>query len=208
MEDFFGTSGYVPQDSRNLAGSYGNSEFDQRRALIFTYIYALPSPKLHGALGYVLKDWQVSGTTTMRDGLAAPLLTFGDESGVGNFHTRFDCVGSDSLPVEGFTQPYASGRVHLLRLHLELLGIARAIPWSLRDSMHGTSRFREHSGFTSATDSNSEPAFSTLSTIRTLPSLRRTSIYSHHRLGGRRQLRLALWRRRAAEHSIHAKFSF
>ena len=44
-----------------------NSEFDQRRALIFTYIYALPSPKLDGALGYALKDWQVSGTTTLRN---------------------------------------------------------------------------------------------------------------------------------------------
>ena len=31
VEDFFGTSGYVPQDSTNLKGSYGNSEFDQRR---------------------------------------------------------------------------------------------------------------------------------------------------------------------------------
>lgn len=108
VEDFFGTSGYVPQDSRNLAGSYGNSEFDQRRALIFTYIYALPSPKLDGALGYALKDWQVSGTTTLRDGLAAPLLTFGDESGVGNFHTRFDCVAPIHYQLRDLTQPYAS----------------------------------------------------------------------------------------------------
>lgn len=108
VEDFFGTSGYVPQDSRNLAGSYGNSEFDQRRALIFTYIYALPSPKLDGALGYALKDWQVSGTTTLRDGLAAPLLTFGDESGVGNFHTRFNCIAPIHYQLRDLTQPYAS----------------------------------------------------------------------------------------------------
>jgi len=108
VEDFFGTSGFVPQDSRNLAGSYGNSEFDQRRALIFTYIYALPSPKLAGALGYALRDWQVSGTTTLRDGLAAPLLTFGDESGVGNFHTRFNCVAPIHYQLRDLTQPYAS----------------------------------------------------------------------------------------------------
>ncbi len=108
VEDFFGTSGYVPQDSRNLAGSYGNSEFDQRRALIFTYIYALPSPKLDGALGYALKDWQISGTTTLRDGLAAPLLTFGDESGVGNFHTRFDCIAPIHYQLRDLTLPYAS----------------------------------------------------------------------------------------------------
>ena len=108
VEDFFGTSGYVPQDSTNLAGSYGNSEFDQRRALIFTYVYALPSPKIQNMWGYVLKDWQVSGTTTMRDGLAAPLLTFGDESGVGNFHTRFNCVAPIHYQLRDLTQPYAS----------------------------------------------------------------------------------------------------
>ncbi len=108
VEDFFGTSGYVPQDSTNLKGSYGNSEFDQRRSLIITYVYAIPHPKTNNALGYALKDWQLSGTTTLRAGLATPLLTFGDESGVGNFHTRFNCVGPIHYQLRDFTQPYAS----------------------------------------------------------------------------------------------------
>lgn len=108
VEDFFGTSGYVPQDSTNLKGSYGNSEFDQRRALIITYVYAIPQPKTLRMLAYALKDWQVSGTTTLRDGLAAPLLTFGDESGVGNFHTRFNCIAPIHYQLRDFTQPYAS----------------------------------------------------------------------------------------------------
>jgi len=108
VEDFFGTSGYVPQDSRNLKGSYGNSEFDQRRALIITYVYAIPQPKTLSRLAYALKDWQFSGTTTLRDGLAAPLLTFGDESGVGNFHTRFNCVAPIHYQLRDFHQPYAS----------------------------------------------------------------------------------------------------
>ncbi len=108
VEDFFGTSGYVPQDSRNLKGSYGNSEFDQRRALIITYVYAIPQPKTLSRLAYALKDWQFSGTTTLRDGLAAPLLTFGDESGVGNFHTRFNCIAPIHYQLRDFTQPYAS----------------------------------------------------------------------------------------------------
>ncbi|MGA9143439.1 MAG: TonB-dependent receptor [Candidatus Acidiferrales bacterium] len=109
VENFFGTSGYIPQDSRNLAGSYGNSEFDQRRALVFTYVYAIPSPKIDNKLGYVLRDWQVSGTTTMRDGLAAPLLTFGDESGVGNNNTRFNCSGPIHYQLKDFNAPYAIG---------------------------------------------------------------------------------------------------
>ena len=108
VEDFFGTSGYVPQDSRNLRGSYGNSEFDQRRALIFTYVYEIPSPKMQNKFGYLLRDWQISGTTTMRDGLATPLLTFGDESGVGNQSTRFNCIGPIHYQLKDFTQPYAS----------------------------------------------------------------------------------------------------
>jgi len=108
VEDFFGTSGYVPQDSTNLKGSYGNSEFDQRRALIITYVYAIPSPKTGGVLAYAAKDWQISGTTTFRDGFAAPLLTFGDESGVGNNHTRYNCVGPIHYQLSNFLLPYAS----------------------------------------------------------------------------------------------------
>ena len=108
VEDFFGTSGYVPQDSTNLKGSYGNSEFDQRRALVFTYVYAIPSPKTAGMLNAVAKDWQISGTTTFRDGFAAPLLTFGDESGVGNFHERPNCVAPIHYQLSNFALPYAS----------------------------------------------------------------------------------------------------
>lgn len=106
VDDFFGTSGYVPQDSRNLKGSVGNSEFDQRRALLITYIYAIPAPHLGTALTKVLKDWQVSGTTTFRDGLASPVLTFGGESGVDNFHERPNCIGPIRYQLTDFTQPY------------------------------------------------------------------------------------------------------
>ncbi len=106
VEDFFGTSGYIPQDSRNLAGSLGNSEFDQRRALIITYVYRIPGPKMGNFADSVLKDWQVSGTTTLRDGLASPVLTFGGESGVGNFHERPNCVGPIRYQLKDFTQPY------------------------------------------------------------------------------------------------------
>jgi len=106
VEDFFGTSGYVPQDSRNLAGSVGNSEFDQRRSLIITYVYQIPGPKFGNFVGTLLKDWQLSGTTTFRDGLASPVLTFGGESGVDNFHERPNCIGPIRYQLKDFTQPY------------------------------------------------------------------------------------------------------
>ena len=106
VSDFFGTSGYVPQDSRNLKGSVGNSEFDQRRALIITYIYAIPGLSQGKVLGAVSRNWQVSGTTTLRDGLASPVLTFGGESGTANFHERPNCVGPIRYQLRDLLQSY------------------------------------------------------------------------------------------------------
>lgn len=108
VEDFFGTSGYVPQDSRNLKGSVGNSEFDQRRALIITYIYAVPTIKAGNVVSALSRNWQLSGTTAFRDGLATPLLTFGGESGVDNFHERPNCIGPIHYQLSDLTLPYAS----------------------------------------------------------------------------------------------------
>ena len=106
VSDFFGTSGFVPQDATNLRGSYGSSEFDQRRSLVVTYIYAIPTPKIDRKMAVVLKNWQVSGTTTYRDGLATPVLTFGDEAGVGNSSERPNCVGPFHYNLKNFSQPY------------------------------------------------------------------------------------------------------
>jgi len=107
VDDFFGTSGYVPQDSRNLRGSYGNSEFDQRRAFIWTYVYAIPVPKnTPEALTQLIHNWQLSGTTTLRDGLAAPVLTADNGSGVGNFHERPNCIGPIRYQLKNLTEPY------------------------------------------------------------------------------------------------------
>jgi Carboxypeptidase regulatory-like domain len=105
VDDFFGTSGYIPQDSHNLAGSYGNSEFDERRALVFTYVYAIPGPK-EGAFSYALRDWQLSGTTTLRDGQAAPLLLADGISGTLSFHERPNCEGPFHYQLKNFTEPY------------------------------------------------------------------------------------------------------
>jgi hypothetical protein len=192
VEDFFGTSGYVPQDSTNLKGSYGNSEFDQRRALIISYIYAIPGPKAANKLGYALKDWQVSGTTTMRDGLATPLLTFGDESGVGNFHTRFNCVGPIHYQLRDFTQPYASVSSfsdpapgtfgNCPRNPLVAPGLNA---WDI--SLQRTFRLRERFAFqfrTSFFNAFNHPNF------------------CH---GRRRELRFPLWGRRTTQYSIHGQ---
>jgi hypothetical protein len=106
VNDFFGTSGYIPQDSRNLRGSLGNSEFDQRRSLVITYIYAIPALSRDKLLGAISRNWQISGTTTLREGLATPVLTFGGESGTENFHERPNCVGPIHYQLKDLTQSY------------------------------------------------------------------------------------------------------
>jgi Carboxypeptidase regulatory-like domain len=108
VDDFFGTSGYVPEDSQDLKADYGNSEFDQRKALIITYVYAIPSPKSNGFLAYAAKDWQVSGTTTLRDGLATPLLTYADTAGTGNIYDHLDCIGPITYQLSNLLLPYVS----------------------------------------------------------------------------------------------------
>jgi hypothetical protein len=106
VSDFFGTSGYVPQDSRNLAGSVGNSEFDQRKALIITYVYAVPKVSGGKFVTALTRNWQLSGTTTFRDGLSSPVLTFGGESGTQSNHERPNCVGPIHYQLADLTQPY------------------------------------------------------------------------------------------------------
>jgi hypothetical protein len=108
VDDFFGTSGYIPQDSRNLKASYGNSEFDQRRSLIITYIYAIPSPRAGNVLSVLARNWQVSGTSTFRDGLAVPVLSGVNSSGIYSNHDRPNCVGPFVYQLKDFTQPYVN----------------------------------------------------------------------------------------------------
>jgi Carboxypeptidase regulatory-like domain/TonB dependent receptor len=112
VDDFFGTSGYIPQDSTNLKGSYGNSEFDQRRSLVITYIYAIPSPKWEGAASIVLRNWQLAGTTTYRDGLATPVLAGGNVSGIFSNHDRPNCVGPFHYQLQDFSQSYVVDIAH------------------------------------------------------------------------------------------------
>lgn len=201
LEDFFGTSGYVPQDSTNLKDNYGNSEFDQRRALIFTYVYSIPSPKMENALGYVLRDWQISGTTTMRDGLAAPLLTFGNESGVGNSSTRFNCIAPIHYQLKDFTQSYAS-RSSFQNPPPGTFGTCPRNPlvapglnsWDI--SIQRTFRFKERFGFefrTSFFNAFNHPNFAEPSpdlTTQITASADDGSFDSHFGVGGPRNIQL------------------
>ena len=169
VSDFFGTSGYVPQDSRNLAGSVGNSEFDQRKALIITYVYAVPKVSGGKFVTALTRNWQLSGTTTFQDGLSSPVLTFGGESGTQSFHERPNCVGPIHYQLADLTQPYVfPGAFDHQRL--EPSETARAIRLLRQASMRGTLMYNVPSGSLTVLRLSSVPAFSMRSITQTLPS--------------------------------------
>lgn len=204
VDDFFGTSGYIPQDSTNLKGSYGNSEFDERRVLVFTYIYAIPGPK-EGALSYALRDWQLSGTTTLRDGQAAPILSANNSSGIGSFHERPDCVGPIHYQLKNFTQPYVvPGAFFIPNPETGVFGDCPRNPivapglntWDI--ALQRTFRFREHYGFefrTSFFNAFNHPNFAEPSPSASDPIISATaddgSFDSHFGEGGPRNIQFS-----------------
>jgi hypothetical protein len=101
--DLGGTTGFQPADSTNLARSRGNSMFDQRQALLFSYVYELPISKWAGQL---TEGWQISGSTTFRNGLASPVFDPTNPSGTSENRDRPDCVGPIVYQLKDLTKPY------------------------------------------------------------------------------------------------------
>lgn len=104
--DFFGTSGFVPKDSRNPKANRGNSEFDVPQAISASYIYQLPAFTHSGGMGYLVNQWQLSGVVSWHDSMWLPVLTYDDISGTGELHDVPDCVGPLVTQLKDFTKSY------------------------------------------------------------------------------------------------------
>jgi hypothetical protein len=79
----------------DVAANRGSSSFDQRHALSFSYVYALPFFKGAGLQHKLLGGWQISGITVAQTGTPFSVTngtSFGDNAGVGNG------VGTGSRP--------------------------------------------------------------------------------------------------------------
>ncbi|HYA63001.1 MAG TPA: carboxypeptidase regulatory-like domain-containing protein [Candidatus Sulfotelmatobacter sp.] len=97
---------YLPKDSLNPAGEYGNSDFDIRHRFTLSVTYTLPSKK---GFAQMLEGWQVNGILTLQSG--QPWQAYdssNDFSGTGEFADRWDIFGSpanfksggqDSIPL-------------------------------------------------------------------------------------------------------------
>jgi hypothetical protein len=82
----------LPQDSNNLRGDYGNSDYDVRNVFNGALFYALP--RLGRGPGWLSEGWRVNGTLQYRDGLPFNIATSSDTSGTGEKYQRPNLVGN------------------------------------------------------------------------------------------------------------------
>jgi hypothetical protein len=104
--DLGGATGFQPADSTNLRGSRGNSMFDQRRALLISYLYELPLQRLTDRWNALVQGWQLSGVVTLRDGLASPVFDTSDPSGTNELRDRPNCLGPLVYQLTDLRKPY------------------------------------------------------------------------------------------------------
>ncbi len=83
---------YLPKDSLNPQGEYGNSDFDIRHRFTLSLTYTLPNKK---GFAQMLEGWQVNGILTLQSG--QPWQAFdasNDFSGTGEFADRWNFYGN------------------------------------------------------------------------------------------------------------------
>ena len=96
-----GTRGFAPQNSRNLGGDYGSSDFDVRSTFNGYIVYE--APKFTDRAKLLTAGWQGNAFITAFTGtpVAVKLGTSNDRSQTGEFQDRPDLVGN---PTAGLTR--------------------------------------------------------------------------------------------------------
>jgi hypothetical protein len=92
----------LPQNSNNLRGDYGNSDYDVRNVFNGALFYNVP--RLGHGPEWISAGWQINGTLQYRDGLPFNITTSTDNSGTGEKYQRPNLVGN----------PYAVSRTFAL----------------------------------------------------------------------------------------------
>jgi carboxypeptidase family protein len=100
--------GLNPEDSTNLDGEYGSSDFDIRHRLTFTVTYNIPGKKGYGQM---LEGWQINSIVNYAT--AQPWQTFDNSdnfSGTGEKADRWNIFGNAAdFPSGKNSIPYCSG---------------------------------------------------------------------------------------------------
>ncbi len=85
---------YQPMNSYNLRGDWGESSYNRRQVLVFSYVYPLPF-WLKGQEWYKVAfgGWQVSGVTVLQSGLPFNVGISSDVAGTGISNQRPNVMG-------------------------------------------------------------------------------------------------------------------
>ncbi len=83
--------GFLPQDSANLKGDYGNSDFDTRHSFTAGINYNLPTPN-HGPK-LLVGGWQLSSLLSFHTGQPFNITDDNDQAGTGEGFQRPDLIG-------------------------------------------------------------------------------------------------------------------
>jgi hypothetical protein len=98
----------VPQDSRNLKGEYGNSDYDTRNGFNAVVNYNLPRLSQHGPRR-LTEGWQVNAAVNAHGGQPFNITTASDNSGTAERYQRPNLVGSPRAATHAFV-PNGSSR--------------------------------------------------------------------------------------------------
>ncbi|MFT4111178.1 carboxypeptidase regulatory-like domain-containing protein [Silvibacterium sp.] len=96
----------LPQNSRNLKGDYGNSDYDTRNNFNAAAFYTLP--RLGHGRDWISSGWEINAAATFRGGLPFNIATSSDNSGTGEKYQRPNLVGN---PHAGITHSITSSGV-------------------------------------------------------------------------------------------------
>jgi hypothetical protein len=97
LDNVSGTRGFAPQNSLNLAGEYGNADFDVRHTFNGYIVYEIPT---FGGFKPLTQGWEVNSFMTFFTGKPVNAKTSANNSGTGEFQDRVTKVAN----------PYTSNR--------------------------------------------------------------------------------------------------
>lgn len=102
LDNVSGTRGFAPQDSRNLAGEYGNADFDTRHTFNGYIVYEIPTFSEH--FKPLTQGWEVNSFMTFYTGKPINPKTSANNSGVGEFQDRVTKVGNPTSVDRSFSR--------------------------------------------------------------------------------------------------------
>lgn len=97
----------LPQDSTNIRGDYGNSDYDVRNTFNTYLIYNLPG--LSTGPHWLSHGWQLNSLITLRGGEPFSVYSSSDNSGTGEGYQRATQIASD--PYAGVSHRFANESV-------------------------------------------------------------------------------------------------